>query len=299
MREQKNKSQKGIVVLLAFIAVCMVCIIVLLASNIITSSNQGDDTKNDVVAEIEVTEEPEDNPFYHYDGKLSDTPITPTEVENDWILKQLNTRGYEDQIVKSLNEKGYDDVADLMKKTILERAKEYECYANPTVIDCGVYPYGLYSKDIIMVDFHTKGNNIETYLYDYEAKQLYWACWSMNFEEFEPYVNEDGKHIFNANNLYTYNQSENCGYTEEELQIMQKKIMEAVKQHLIDFGLYDKYYDSIKCYVLSSTIINDKEDIYLLVYTTLSDGSNFDVTISCPFNSDSYYAESSANYDKR
>lgn len=308
MKMEKNKSQKWIVVLLAFIAMCMVCIIVLLATNILKSTDKKNDTaekevneqvvdtkkkpdeqvtdtkekKNDEESNDEefkngyVTIKGEKHPLYLWNDELADEPITPTEVEETWILEGMNTTKY-------------PDMSEQLETAILEHAKNYECYENPTVVNCMVYPQNINAYEAIMVDFRTKEHSMETFMYDPVADEVKCAAWTMDFDKVKPYRSEDGKYIFNANNLYTYNESEEFGYTDEELVTMQKKVLEAAKQRLIRNGMYDEYYASINNYVLSTMDIEDRENMVLNLYTTLKDGKNFNLYIGCSFDDENYY----------
>lgn len=295
MKTEKNKSQKWIVVLLAFIAVCMVCIVVLLATDILKSTDKTNDTaekevneqvadtqdeRNDTNSDDEefengyVTIKGEKHPLYVWDAELTDEPITPTEVEETWILEGMNTTKY-------------PDMSEQLETAILEHAKNYECYGNPIVVNCMVYPQD--EGDAVMVDFRTKKHNMETFVYSWSDDEVLCASWIMDYNKIKPYVNEDGKYIFNANNLYTYNENEELGYTDEELEVMQKKLLDAAKQSLIDSGKYDEFYEDINNYVLYCTNIEDREHMVLNLYTTLKDGTNFHIPLMCSFDDENYY----------
>lgn len=297
MREQKNKSQKGIVVLLAFIAVCMVCIIVLLASNIITSSKQGNDTAEKEASEqVEdtqdeqkdtdsadeefengyVTVKGEKHPLYVWNAELTDEPITPTEVEETWILEGMNTTKY-------------PEMSKQLEDVILEHAKNYECHGNPTIVNCMAYPQDIQSVEAIMVDYRTKEHDVETFVYAPVEDKLFCDTWQLDYNKVKPYRNEDGKYIINANYIYVLNERENLGYTDEDLETMQKKILAAAKQCLIEQGKYDEFYEDISTYVLSSAGIQDKDHLLFNLYTTLKDGTNFNVGITCSFDDENYY----------
>ena len=176
MREQKNKSQKGIIVFLAFIAVCMVCIIVLLASNIITSQKPQNNAKNEDSAQSETLigdnenaeEETIDDlrdagidveastegreikslPGYKDTAEWADEPITPTKVENLDIFDEM-LEDDEDTIFY---------MKQIVEQTVLQYAESFECYAEPTIITDYI-GYGS-CRDGFFVDFHTMDKTI-------------------------------------------------------------------------------------------------------------------------------------------
>ena len=297
MKTEKNKSQKWIVVLLAFIAVCMVCIVVLLATDILKSTDKTNDTAekevNEQVADAQdeqndtnsddeefengyVTVKGEKHPLYVWDAELTDEPITPTEVEETWILEGMNTTEY-------------PEMSKQLEDVILEHAKNYECYGNPTIVNCMAYPQEIDLCEAIIVDYRTKEHDVETFLYAPDKDEIVWDTWQLDYNKIKPYINEDGKYIINANYIYILNERENYGYTDEELETMQMKLLDAIKQQLIDEGQYDEFYEDIKTYVLSSAIIDDKKHLIFNLYTTLKDGTNFNVGITCSFDDENYY----------
>ena len=182
MREQKNKSQKGIIVFLAFIAVCMVCIIVLLASNIITSQKPQNNAKNEDSAQSETLigdnenaeEETIDDlrdagidveastegreikslPGYKDTAEWADEPITPTKVENLDVFDEM----IEDAEDAEENEESIGILKQNTEELILKYAEAFECYAEPTIIT----EYIGYNSIIngFFVDFHTLDNTI-------------------------------------------------------------------------------------------------------------------------------------------
>lgn len=287
---KNNKSQKGIVVLLSFIAVCMVCIIVLLVSSIMSKSKNQNDQDTELLGK-EKSEKNLDDVLYHYEGELSDTPINPTAVENEWILEKYQIDGFNSE-----------DIVAEAKQQILKQASVYECYANPTIIDCGTYPLSYLDMEPIIIDFHTKEHNMGTYIYiSSDATPVahgsfscngYWLLWTLNYNEFKPYITEDRKYLINANSMYSYNLEENWGYTNEDLKMIQKKTMEAVKQQIISNGL-DKYYNNIDCCVIASMKLEDKDNIYIDVYVGVSKKKKVHVIISdISYDADSYYEKS-------
>lgn len=284
----------------------MVCIIVLLATNILNSteqtnitaekeaseqvadaqdeqneketSEQIDNTQDEQFKNGYVTVKGEKHPLYVWDEELADEPITPTKVEETWILD-------------GMNDGDHPELSKQIEDLILEHAENYECYGNPTVVNCLVYPQNIYACEAVMVDFRTKEHNMETYVYAPSENIIHCAAWTMDLDKIKPYINEDGKYIFNANNLYTYNAVEKLGYTNDELEIMQKKTMEALKNKMIESEIYDKYYEKINHFVLSSMEIEDRDNITIRLYTTLSNGKNYNFSIHCPFDADEYYCK--------
>lgn len=286
MKEQKNKSQKGIVVLLAFIAVCMVCIIVLLVSSMFTNK-AGNVTAGEQVEE-DISEDNLDDVLYHYEGELSDTPITPTEIENEWILEEYLT---------GMPEEAFEDA----KGQILKQASAYECYANPTIVDYGMC---VYAENLgwLMIDFHTKEGDMADYRY-YESGSLmpekysgsfanngFWKLWTLDYDKFKPYVSDGRKTIINAPSiLYQSCIDYNWEYSNEELEMIQQKTLDAVKQALEQHNMSD-IYENRSYFYLSSANLNDRNKITLNLWvSTTDDGYDLSIKIEdAPYDADSY-----------
>ena len=285
MREQKNKSQKGIVVLLAFIAVCMVCIIVLLVSSMVTK-NSGNATEVDQVEENGSADNLDDV-LYHYEGELSDTPITPTEIENEWILEEYMT---------DMPEESFEDA----KGQILKQASVYECYANPTIVDYGMCTYAD-NAGWLLIDFHTSKNDMGAYRYlksgswipenysgSFDGNGM-WMLWMSDYEEFKPYVSGDKKTIINARPmLYEACKRNNWEYSDEELVMIQKRLLETIEQVLPKYNMSDMYKDRTYFY-LESAFLEDKKSINLNLCVGTKDGEDLCVEIkNAPYDANSY-----------
>lgn len=251
-KSMKNtgNNNKIIAVLLAVIALCMVCLVFMVTLLFVNKSgnNALSNTGTEIAEEYpvdagnEVSEEIVDddansvitttqgtgyNPFYKYEGELSEFPITPTKVENADLLDNIKYR-YADK-------NQFEEDKTALIDHILDAASKHEVYANPTIVADSI----MWAPDLgIIVDLHTKNNDFLTILendipvieYRAETSERTSRVFSLNDKMSAPvmYGPQNNIYVFNRGDFYNYlltkyNTSEEA---EQKTEKYEKLIME-------------------------------------------------------------------------
>ena len=307
----KNTNNKLIAGLLAVIAVCMISIVAILLMN---RSNGADGTQvvNEAVEEniaeneqnssnnSNVTGDNETsmsagnnnteqgtgyNPYYKYEGELSEVPITPTKVENADILDQVMTV-----------DDDFEEHKAALIEHILDVASEYEVYANPTIVKDGMYIWAIHTG--MIVDLHTKNNDFLTILtngrgilgHHTDSPERHSRVFSLNDEMSTPIMYGNSKNIYLFNRVDLYNIMLTHFDTPEEARVnaddYEKLIMETSIEWLQKYGttsnldrkepLSEQEISTIKFAYLGdwSLMLNDDGSVKCIYFNMYMTGEN-------------------------
>lgn len=249
-----GNNNKIIAVLLAVIALCMVCIVALMV-RINQPANNSATVEQGKVQSEEVTATK--NPYYHYDGELSETPITPTEVENIDRLDYCDYYMYGKDL----------DYREAYKEEILRVASEYEVYANPTILE-EFMPDG--NVNGVVVDLHTANNEMLTIQrgMDKQGNKTFISTVApIDYDSI--YKNGD---IFLLNfDCLRVEYMRNLGMTDAETDTLEKLIVDAIAKKVEDdntttLGPYmylETYFcsdvEKLEFYVVAKTYSSEKD----------------------------------------
>ncbi|MBQ3601573.1 MAG: hypothetical protein II992_10305 [Lachnospiraceae bacterium] len=252
MKKQNQTALKEKIVVggVVVIAICMVLILLLL---FLDHSNKAIDNQalNDAIngeyaadehvpeelesEEVQATENPyyqneevsaTESPYYKYDGELSDTPIMPTEIENEDILDYFG----DDALKAKFKKEIMDYVVDYAKKSPV--------YGNPTIIP-GCEP--VWFTDRIFVDIHATDNRIVSFAVSEDDKNKMLIQVSYMDDEHWPVVYE-GLYILNSSDLYYY-LTNYVGVSSEDANKQELEILKLIKKGLDDRGYTKEMYE--------------------------------------------------------
>lgn len=260
-----------IILTAGMVMVTLVIIIILMIMNIMDpmdSTQALTDAQNGVVQTSEPvsnTQEEEvinkaskfvDEKYYHYEGKLSDKPITPNTVENSYMIKYC---------VSKLDDSKKEEAVQLAVKSILDYAKNYECYANPTII---LGPEPIMDFDFLYIDLHTRNNDmLGLYFSESSYKFSLYDNINYNFNQYS-LVESDVAYCFNISLLYNYLVEEE-GYGEQLLLDIQEEILKTLKWNYENGYLTADEYNNMSFYTVDNyRIVYDgmEKNIPTLVY---------------------------------
>lgn len=263
MKKNKRKIDKFIAGSLAVIAISVMGIMVILLMNHFNVSNAMDDDIQ-AVNKINAAEEnvPLENsssqkdtsatnsPYYQYKGNLSDKPIIPTEIENVEILDHLD------------DEEAIQLYKDEIMNYVIDYAKEYPVYGNPTIIPgCEPATY----EDTVIVDIHAADNRLISFSLSKDRSKF--ADNEIHFQITDthtPYI-IDGVYLINSYSLYCYLISD-VGLDSETAIKKESELLQLVIDEYKSLGITGELLQEIPYIFIDDIYTQENQDGKVVAY---------------------------------
>lgn len=298
----KDTNNKIIVGLLAVIAVCMITIVAILLMNRSNGANNtqvvneavNEEYSAEVSAQQENTESQSnisvsatESPYYQYEGELSDTPITPTEIENVEILDHLD------------DEEAIQMYKDEIMNYVLDYAKDWPVYGNPTIVPgCEPATY----EETVIVDIHAADNRLVSFSLETDKSEFVIATIFLQVTATHTPSLNNGLYILNSSNLYDF-LTKDVGLDDETAIEEENKILQLIVDEYRSIGISDELMHEIAYIFMDSVYIqidkNDKVVAYNIDFasTIKSQMARPVVTISKPLEKEEHSVIGSVIYD--